>query len=49
MESRQSQILLSLRYTDSSNCANCGELVLSLRHRFCPICGCAYKTPVKTQ
>jgi DNA-binding XRE family transcriptional regulator len=31
-----------------ANCANCGELVLSLRHRFCPICGCAYKTPVKT-
>ncbi|WP_438822912.1 hypothetical protein [Nostoc favosum] len=23
--------------------------MLSLRHRFCPICGCAYKTPVKTQ
>lgn len=31
-----------------ANCANCGELVLSLRHRFCPVCGFAYKASVKT-
>jgi transcriptional regulator with XRE-family HTH domain/predicted nucleic acid-binding Zn ribbon protein len=31
-----------------ANCANCGELVLSLRHRFCPVCGSAYKVSVKT-
>ncbi|MGF1672133.1 MAG: zinc ribbon domain-containing protein [Rivularia sp. (in: cyanobacteria)] len=30
-----------------ANCGNCGEFVLSLRHRFCPVCGCAYKTSVK--
>lgn len=29
-----------------ASCAKCGELVLSLRHRFCPICGHSYKTSV---
>ncbi|MUG98911.1 hypothetical protein F7734_44110 [Scytonema sp. UIC 10036] len=27
----------------SSHCANCGELVASLKYRFCPFCGFAYK------
>ncbi|WP_026734968.1 double zinc ribbon domain-containing protein [Fischerella sp. PCC 9605] len=26
-----------------SHCANCGELVASLKYRFCPFCGFAYK------
>ncbi len=26
-----------------TNCANCGEMVMSLRHRYCPICGHPYK------
>ncbi|TAF02868.1 MAG: helix-turn-helix domain-containing protein [Nostocales cyanobacterium] len=26
-----------------SSCANCGELVVSLRYKFCPLCGQAYK------
>jgi transcriptional regulator with XRE-family HTH domain/ribosomal protein S27AE len=26
-----------------ASCANCGELVVSTRHRFCPICGHPYK------
>lgn len=26
-----------------TTCANCGELVVSLRHRFCPLCGYPYK------
>lgn len=31
-----------------TNCTNCGELVLSLRHRFCPLCGFPYKEMGKT-
>ena len=31
-----------------ANCANCGELVISTRHRFCPICGHPYKKSVPT-
>ncbi len=30
----------------SSSCAKCGELIVSLRHRFCPICGHPYKNIV---
>lgn len=30
-----------------ASCVNCGELVLSLRHRFCPICGYPYKASAK--
>ena len=26
-----------------ARCVNCGELVLSLRHRCCPVCGYPYK------
>jgi hypothetical protein len=26
-----------------SSCANCGELVVSLRYKFCPLCGKPYK------
>lgn len=29
-----------------ASCANCGELVVSTRHRFCPICGHPYKSSV---
>jgi DNA-binding XRE family transcriptional regulator len=29
-----------------ASCAKCGELVTSLRHRFCPICGHPYKNMV---
>ena len=29
-----------------TSCVNCGETVLSLKHRFCPICGSPYKTGV---
>ncbi|MEI2580378.1 zinc ribbon domain-containing protein [Scytonema sp. PRP1] len=31
-----------------ASCVNCGELVVSTRHRFCPICGHSYKTGVQT-
>ncbi len=31
-----------------ASCANCGELVVSLRHRFCPFCGHPYKEMPKT-
>lgn len=31
-----------------SSCANCDELVVSTRHRFCPICGHPYKKSVPT-
>ncbi len=31
-----------------ASCANCGELVMSTRHRFCPICGHPYKRSVPT-
>jgi DNA-binding XRE family transcriptional regulator len=27
-----------------ASCAHCGELVVSLRYKFCPICGKPYKT-----
>jgi DNA-binding XRE family transcriptional regulator len=26
-----------------ANCANCGELVVSLKYRYCPMCGYSYK------
>jgi DNA-binding XRE family transcriptional regulator len=26
-----------------ASCANCGELVVSLKYRFCPMCGYSYK------
>ncbi|MGF1981028.1 MAG: double zinc ribbon domain-containing protein [Nostoc sp. CmiSLP01] len=31
-----------------ASCANCGELLVSTRHRFCPICGHPYKKSVPT-
>ncbi len=31
-----------------ASCANCGELVVSTKHRFCPICGHPYKRSVPT-
>lgn len=29
-----------------SSCANCGELIVSLKYRFCPMCGCSYKNHI---
>ncbi|MEC4813639.1 MAG: zinc ribbon domain-containing protein [Scytonema sp. PMC 1069.18] len=29
-----------------TNCLHCGELVVSLKYRFCPMCGSPYKTMV---
>jgi len=29
-----------------TNCASCGELVVSLKYRFCPMCGSSYKEGV---
>lgn len=29
-----------------ASCIHCGELLVSLRYKFCPLCGKPYKTPV---
>ncbi|MBK1991014.1 zinc ribbon domain-containing protein, partial [Sphaerospermopsis aphanizomenoides BCCUSP55] len=32
-----------------SSCANCGELVVSLKYKFCPMCGRSYKPVVSNR